>query len=118
MLMNTRKRWATKKEAEDYAIKAFQDGNVGLSYCAACDFLGWSPTDKDTKDFGDALYADWLISMGEEYIKEEIANIKWELDTMEYVELNKFKPSIRNLERYLKIAKNELRYLRRRRWRD
>lgn len=33
--MNNRKRWASKEEAEKYAIKALREGNVGLSYCAA-----------------------------------------------------------------------------------
>lgn len=52
---------------------------------ALLDFLGWN--NKNNNNFGDSLYADYLIFMGEEYIKEEINDIKWELNNIEYVEL-------------------------------
>ena len=113
--MNNRKRWSSKEEAEKYAIKALREGNVGLSYCAACDYLGCNPDNKKINNFLNSLYGDWLISMGEDYIKEEIASIKWELDNMEYVEFYKFKPSIENLDIYLQIAKDELKSLKK--WR-
>ena len=40
--MNKRIRWASKEEAKQYALSAESKGNMGLSYCAACDFLGWN----------------------------------------------------------------------------
>ena len=42
MLLNQRKRWADKAEAKTYALQAERTGKMGLSYCAACDFLGWN----------------------------------------------------------------------------
>lgn len=39
--MNQRKRWATKKEAREYVLKAEKSNNMGLTYCAACDYLNW-----------------------------------------------------------------------------
>ena len=44
--MSNRKRWATKQEAEKFATSAMEGGRTGLSFCAACDFLGWNPREK------------------------------------------------------------------------
>ena len=113
-IMNNRKRWNNKEEAVRYAHKALDEGNRGLSFCAACDYLGFIVN----RDFHDVLYADWLLSRGISYIKEEISDIEWELNNTEYVEAYKYQPSTDHLEDYLKIAKDELRYLTRRIWRS
>lgn len=41
LLLKTRQRWASKEEAYAFAKKAEKSGNLGMSYAAACDFLGW-----------------------------------------------------------------------------
>ncbi len=43
--MNQRKKWATKEAAKEYVAKALKEGKTGLTFCAACDFLGWVPTE-------------------------------------------------------------------------
>ena len=40
--MSKRKRWASKEEAEAYVHKALQENNLGLSFWAACDYIGWT----------------------------------------------------------------------------
>ena len=40
-MANSRQKWATKEEAKSYALKAEKSKNMGLTYCAACDYLGW-----------------------------------------------------------------------------
>ena len=40
--MNQRKKWATREAAKAHIFQAERRGNMGLSYCAACDFLGWN----------------------------------------------------------------------------
>jgi hypothetical protein len=44
--MSNRKRWATKQEAEKFIADALEGGRTGLSFCAACDFLGYNPREK------------------------------------------------------------------------
>ena len=34
-------RWANKSEAKAFAKKAEELGNLGMSYVACCDYLGW-----------------------------------------------------------------------------
>ncbi len=41
--MEKRKKWATKDEAKAYLTRAKKAHNFGLSFCAACDFLGLDP---------------------------------------------------------------------------
>ncbi len=115
--MNDRKRWASKEEAEQYAIKAFNEGRTGLSFWAACDYLGWTAEKfKHIKLFQDSLYADWLISMGTKYIKEEIQNIKWEINNILFFENHRSKEPLKELEENLQIAKDELKDLKNRKW--
>lgn len=109
--MSNKKKWANKEEARSYAIKASRDGNRGLTFCAACDYIGWAPDYKNASSAELALYADWLLSRGISYIKEEINNIKWELDLIDYVESPTNKAYHDSLESYLKVAKEELAYL-------
>ena len=114
--MNNRKRWASKEEAKEFATKALQEGRTGLSFCAACDYLGWKAAEFNNDSFHDVLYADWLLSMGEEYIKEEIQNIKWEINTIYYLEGGVSRAQINELESYLQLAKEELKYLQSEEW--
>ena len=109
--MNNRKKWANKEEAKHYAIKASRDGNRGLTFCAACDYVGWTPDYNNDSRAELALYADWLLSGGISFIKEEINDIKWELDLLDYVESPSNKAYYDSLESYLKVAKEELAYL-------
>ena len=111
--MSKRKRWASKEEAEAYVHKALQENNLGLSFWAACDYIGWTrKIITNIRNFQQALYADWLISRGIRYIKEEINNIKWELNTIRYLESRQTKAStIKDLEDDLQVAKDELDYL-------
>ena len=111
--MNNRKRWPTKEAAKEYAIKALDEGRLGLTFCAALDFLGWDPSKRKLFDFN--LYADFLCAFGENYIKEEIKNLKWELDNNQYVESNNSHSYISDLEKYLKIAQEELKYFNKKR---
>ena len=39
--MSDRKRWANKEEAYAFAKEAEKSGKLGMSYAAACDYLGW-----------------------------------------------------------------------------
>ena len=34
-------RWANKEEAYQFAKNAVAKGNLGMSYLACCDYLGW-----------------------------------------------------------------------------
>ena len=34
-------RWANKEEAKAFAKKAEELGNLGMTYAACCDYLGW-----------------------------------------------------------------------------
>lgn len=113
--MDKRKRWTTKEEARRYASKAFNEGRRGLSFWAACDYIGWTPTEvHNTKLFQGSIYADYLISEGKEYIEEEISSIKWEINTIQYSEDKNINASIKDLEDDLAIAQDELKYLNRR----
>ena len=114
--MSKRKRWASKEEAEAYVHKALQENNLGLSFWAACDYIGWTrKIITNIRNFQQALYADWLISRGIRYIKEEINNIKWELNTIRYLESRQTKAStIKDLEDDLQVARSELDYLQKR----
>ena len=112
------KRWASREEAEKYAYKAFREGRTGLPFWAACDFLAWTAEKfNNIKRFWDSLYADWLISMGTEYIEEEIQNIKWEINTILFLENRNTKDSLKELEEKLQVAKSELKYIKSRKWR-
>ena len=37
-------RWANKSEAKAFAKKAEKLGNLGMTYAACCDYLGWNPS--------------------------------------------------------------------------
>ena len=115
--MSNRKRWASKEEARQYAIKAFHERRMGLSFWAACDYIGWSPKEvRDSKNFQDSLYADYLISMGKRFIKEEISDIKWEINNIQYVDNHSAGFTMEELESFLKTAQGELNYLNKRSW--
>lgn len=38
---NIKSRWASKEEAYLFAKQAEAKGNLGMSYLACCDYLGW-----------------------------------------------------------------------------
>lgn len=86
MLMNTRKRWATKEEARNYVSKCFDENHFGLKYCAACDFLGIDAAKyrENNKSFQLGLWEDYLISMPRYEAEKIIQSIKDEALDDEY----------------------------------
>ena len=61
----SRKRWASEEEAREFAVKAFHEGKTGLSFWAACDYIGWTPERvHKLKLFFELLYGDFLICAG------------------------------------------------------
>lgn len=111
MLVNSRKRWASKEEARNFAFKAFHEGRTGLSFWAACDYIGWTPKKvRSFKLFFESLYGDFLSCEGKKGIEEEISALEWEINNIQYVESHHIKASIKEAEEYLKVAKDELRF--------
>ena len=113
--MSDRKRWASKEEAQKYAVAALQNGNKGLSFWAACDYLGWSIKKVQNYDiFQNALYEDFLMSMGRKCLQEEIDNLEWEINTILHEDRgdsNASKEYLESLQSSLNIAKAELKDL-------
>ena len=107
-----KKRWQNKEEAEKYIQKCFQNNNFGLSYCAACDYVGIkNPAEYRNKIKSShlAIYADCLIGL-----KREIKLLEYEVNNSEYVENHKFKELdnyLASTEEYLQVAKEEYKYL-------
>ena len=112
--MNDNKRWKTKEEAKEYISNACKNHNFGLSYCAACDFLGIDPSEdrKNTKDFYLSLVSDCLMSWSKEDLRDLIDELQYEMFAREYVDSNKFKDPEGDLayaKEIIEIAKQELR---------
>ena len=109
--MNNCKRWKNKVEAENYIIKCFTTQNFGLSYCAACDYLGISnPIEYKNykKDIQLGIYADFILDL-----EEEINSLEYELNNFEYIEKSQYKNNstfLPTLEECLEALKNEYKY--------
>ena len=104
-------RWATKEEAKEYIDKCFKTQNFGLSYCAACDYVGLVPNEHKEyiKHIYLGIWADCLFD-----IKALINEIKYEIYNAEYVENHKFKDLdcyLASNEEYLKVAVDELKFI-------
>ncbi len=111
--MAENKRWKTKEEAQEYISKAIQENNLGLSYCAACDFLGAEPVprSKRSKRFLLGVYEDSFNLFSDKDLKDLISELEDSILTAEYVENHKFKDldeTYLSAEDILKIAKHEL----------
>ena len=108
--MANNKRWATKQEAEEFIDKCFKDGNFGLSYCAACDFVGKEPVKSvnSAKEFCLGIHADCFMSYSDEQLISLINELKEEIYTAEYVETHKkyknLDSSLESDEELLKVA--------------
>ena len=107
--MNNRKRWANKEEAEKYIEKCFRTNNFGLSYCAACDYLGLVPNEykEEVKGFRLGVWSDCLFCD----LRDLISNLQYEVYNSEYVENHKNREVdeyLETAEDYLAVAKAEL----------
>ena len=108
-------RWKSKEEAKEYIQKCFRTNNFGLSYCAACDFVGIENPAKyreEMKGFRLGIWADCILSLTDGDIEGLIDDLKYEVYNSEYVENHKSADIDNYLatnEEYLEVAKAELR---------
>ena len=112
--MSDNRRWKTKEEAEEFVSNAIKNHNYGLSYCAACDFLGIDPSkdNESAKQFHLSLVADCMMSWSNEQLKDLISELKDEMLTAEYVDSHKCKDpddDLASAKEIIEIAKQELR---------
>ena len=115
--MENRNRWANKEEAKEYIQKCFQTNIFGLSYCAACDFVGIGSPAKyreELKGFRLGIWADCILNLTDGDVEGLIDDLKYEIYNSEYVENHKtveLDSFLATTEEYLEVAKGELKYL-------
>lgn len=107
-----KKRWTNKEEAKEYISSCIREGNLGLSFCAACDFVGEKPTTEDKiKQFMLSIIADVFISWRTKDLIDHINLLEYAILSAEYVENYEYKDPddyIVSKEEILKLAKEEL----------
>lgn len=83
--MSNNKRWNTKEEAQEYVSNS---KNYGLTFCAACDFLGINPNERNhnLRQFQLAITADCFISWSTRDILDLIDVLRDEIYSAEYVD--------------------------------
>ena len=110
-------RWKNREEAMDYIHKCFQTNNFGLSYCAACDFVGIENPAKykeEMKQFRLGIWADCILSLSNGDVEGLIDELKYDVYNSEYVEghrSNEVDDDFATVEEYLDVAKNELKVM-------
>ena len=122
--MENKKRWSSKEEAKEYALNCFNKGVMGLSFCAAIDYVG----DKVLKDIKNismvrqSIYADSLLSRGLKDTFKEIDDLKYELYYEDFKSAAEYDECLLSLATALDTAeyiiiwhKNHKRFLRRKR---